>query len=126
MTYSKLFSMLLGVALVFSVQHAEAKDQGKDKAPEPYKCEEGTLGNYSPFCPMSHPGFCAGMEKMLKRTKTHLHSESKLTKKTLKAYIKATDKLEKDWKTFFNKCLKKLADGTRQDAKDAVAGKGKK
>ncbi len=82
MTYSKLFSILVGAALIFSVQHAEAKGPQKQGEPDGfYECVEGNLGEYSAFCPMSQPGFCPGMEKLLKRTKQHLHSQEKLSKK---------------------------------------------
>jgi hypothetical protein len=75
---------------------------------------------------MSQPGFCPGMEKLLKRTKAHLHSEEKLSKKTIGKYLKNLDSLEKDWKTFFNNCMTKLANQGRVEAKDIVSGKKKK
>ena len=127
MAYAKVFSVLLGATLIFSVQHAEAKGPQKPGEPDGfYECVENNLGQYSAFCPMSQPGFCPGMEKLLKRTKAHLHSEEKLSKKTIGKYLKTLDSLEKDWKTFFNNCMTKLANQGRVEAKDIVSGKKKK
>ena len=122
MKYSKVFSFLLGVALIFSIQHAQAKGE-KGQEPEMYTCTEGTLGEYSAFCPLSTVGFCPGMDKLLKRTKTHLHSQDKISKKTIKGYLKNLDKLEKDWKSLFNKCMAKLANKDRVEAKNSLKGK---
>jgi hypothetical protein len=125
MTYSKVFSVLLGAALIFSVQHAEAKGE-KGQEPEAYHCDDGNLGEYSAFCPISRVGFCPGMDKLLKRTKAHLHSKEKVSNKTIQRYLKNLDSLEKDWKTLFNNCMTKLANQDRVEAKHVVDGKGKK